>query len=253
MRPDSDVDDRTLADRVRSTLGPLEKRLDVPRVHVQVVDKVAALHGDVTDDQVARRLEAAAAAVPGVRAVATQLHPGLLASDTKPSQGRHTPSARSPAMVRLIDAARDAGADDDEEAERLAGAVVSCFAARLPPSERAHVLGHLPRDARRLASSPPRWLAGLRHVRDMGEFVLAVASAAETTDLALVEAGVAKVIAALRALVPEEGADVAAVLPRRLRQLWGDPAGVIGQDSSRRSSTGTSPPIPSEPSPQPTL
>ena len=62
-----------------------------------------------------------------------------------------------------------------------------------------------------------------------GEFVLAVASAAETADLALVEAGVAKVIGALRSLVPEEGADIAAVLPRRLRQLWGDPAGVIGQ------------------------
>src|ERR1700687_6230895 len=45
-RPDPDVSDDVLADRIRSTLGPLEKRLDVPRVHVMVEDHVAVLHGE---------------------------------------------------------------------------------------------------------------------------------------------------------------------------------------------------------------
>ncbi|MGH8827683.1 MAG: hypothetical protein ACRDVZ_08845, partial [Jiangellaceae bacterium] len=33
-RPDPDIDDPTLADRVRSTIGPVMKRLDLPHVHV---------------------------------------------------------------------------------------------------------------------------------------------------------------------------------------------------------------------------
>src|SRR5690606_13470179 len=45
--PDPDVPDTVLGDRIRSTLGPLEKRLDVPRVHVMVEDHVALLHGEV--------------------------------------------------------------------------------------------------------------------------------------------------------------------------------------------------------------
>lgn len=45
--PDPDVDEHTLADRIRSTLGPLEKQLDVPRVTVLVEGRVALLHGEV--------------------------------------------------------------------------------------------------------------------------------------------------------------------------------------------------------------
>src|SRR5260370_21397609 len=46
-RPDPGVSDGVLADRIRSTLGPIEHRLDVPRVHVLVADHVALLHADV--------------------------------------------------------------------------------------------------------------------------------------------------------------------------------------------------------------
>src|SRR5512142_2260250 len=35
-RPDPNVSDDVLADRIRSNLGPLERRLDLPRVHVMV-------------------------------------------------------------------------------------------------------------------------------------------------------------------------------------------------------------------------
>jgi hypothetical protein len=45
--PDPTVADDVLADRVRSSLGRLEKRLDTPRIHVLVEDHVVFLHGDV--------------------------------------------------------------------------------------------------------------------------------------------------------------------------------------------------------------
>ena len=45
--PDEDVDDATLAQRVRSTLGPVEHELDVPRVHLTVHDGEVLLHGPV--------------------------------------------------------------------------------------------------------------------------------------------------------------------------------------------------------------
>jgi len=228
MRPSVDVDDNTLADRVKSMLGPIEKELDLPRIHITITGGVATLHGDVADSADARRLESAAAAAPGVRSVVSHLHQGLLASDTRPSQGRRAAARPSPARQRLLDAARQGGAGDDEAAERLAAAVLSCLAERLPAAERAHVLSHLPLDARRLAMSRPRWLADLRHVRDVHQFVLAVAAAAQTTDLALVERVIGEVLTVVRSLVPEEGADVAAVLPQRLRCLWSDPACVVG-------------------------
>ena len=107
--------------------------------------------------------------------------------------------------------------------------MLSCLAARLPPAERSHVLCHLPLDARRLATSPPPWFADLEHVREVHEFVLAVAAAAQTPDLALVEAAIGAVLTVLRSLVPEEQSDVNAVLPQGLRCLWSDPATVLGR------------------------
>ena len=74
----------------------------------------------------------------------------------------------------------------------------------------------------------PRWFADVAHIRDVHEFVLAVASAAQSTDLALVEAAISKVLVAVRSLVPEESADLVAVLPGPLRHLWTDPASVVG-------------------------
>jgi hypothetical protein len=87
-RPDPDVDDHTLADRVRSVLGPIEKRLDLPHVHVMVQDHVVLLHGDVGWPHEAAAITRAVREVSGVRDVESHLHVGLLPSDTRPSTGR---------------------------------------------------------------------------------------------------------------------------------------------------------------------
>lgn len=85
--PDPDVDDRVLADRIRSELGGLEKRRDLPHVHVMVEKHVALLHGDVPTRADADAVEKAVGATSGVTAVKSHLHIGLLKGDTRPSQG----------------------------------------------------------------------------------------------------------------------------------------------------------------------
>jgi hypothetical protein len=87
-QPDPDVDDLTLADRVRSELGPVEKQLDLPHIHVMVEDHVVLLHGDVQWPYEAATLVEAARDVSGVRDVESHLHTGMLSGDTRPSQGR---------------------------------------------------------------------------------------------------------------------------------------------------------------------
>jgi osmotically-inducible protein OsmY len=87
-RPDPDVTDPVLADRIRSTLGPLEKRLDLPHIHVMVHDHIALLHGDVGSYREVDEIDTAVAAVSGVAGVDSWLHVGLIAGDTRPSTGR---------------------------------------------------------------------------------------------------------------------------------------------------------------------
>jgi hypothetical protein len=86
--PDPDVADDVLADRIRSCLGPLEKRLDVPRVHITVQDHVAVLHGEVPDERDAEAIERAVRDVSGVRGTESHLHVGLGTGNTRPSAGR---------------------------------------------------------------------------------------------------------------------------------------------------------------------
>jgi osmotically-inducible protein OsmY len=86
--PDPNVPDNVLADRIRSELGGLEKRRDLPHIHVMVENHVALLHGDVATDDDARVLEHAVAGVSGVSDVKSHLHVGLLNGETRPSQGR---------------------------------------------------------------------------------------------------------------------------------------------------------------------
>ena len=88
LHPDPDVDDATLADRIRSELGPVEKRLDLPRVHVMVDDHVVHLHGEVEWPHEAATIVEAAHRVAGVEKVDSHLRLGMLRSDTRPSQGR---------------------------------------------------------------------------------------------------------------------------------------------------------------------
>jgi osmotically-inducible protein OsmY len=83
-----DMDEVTLADRVRSQLGPLEKRLDVPRVLVTVEGTTVKLHGEVPSPEDARTLENAAREVRGVTDLESHLAVGLSSGATRPSESR---------------------------------------------------------------------------------------------------------------------------------------------------------------------
>ncbi|MFA5891775.1 MAG: BON domain-containing protein [Actinomycetota bacterium] len=92
--PAPDVGDDILADRIRSTLGPIEKRLDIPRVHVTVFDHKAVLHGAIGNADEERAITEAVTSISGVSAVESRLHIGLSAGSTRPSVGRK-PAARA--------------------------------------------------------------------------------------------------------------------------------------------------------------
>jgi BON domain len=93
-----ETDDVVLADRVRSSIGPLLKELDNPRVHVMAEGDRVLLHGDIISEDARERLEAAVRRVPGVGTVASYLHVGLLPGDMRPSVGRveQSPSRKRP-------------------------------------------------------------------------------------------------------------------------------------------------------------
>lgn len=214
-QPDPDVGDDVIADRVRSGLGPVTKRLDLPRVHVMVEDHVALLHGEVASGEQARLIEAAAMRVSGVIGVESHLHLGLIAGDTRPKEG-NAPMP-SDAMIKLMDAAASAGAHD---ARAAVHAVLCGFADRLPENERRHVFTHLPEDVRQLAGPPQRiGVVPASKVKTVRELVAAVIAQGGIQPSRAGEITQA-VVHALRMLVPEEDRDVAAVLPQELRVLW---------------------------------
>jgi len=219
-RPDPTVADDVLADRVRSELGPVEKRLDIPRIHVMVEDHVAVLHGDVTDAHTARMLEHAVMRVSGVRGIESHLHCGLARGDTRPSAGSATVST-SPTLASLLDAARAAGADGS--ARTSVHAVLCSFLERLPATEREHVRAHLPADVLGIAGPPHRRGESPPRLRTVPQLVAAV-TAEGGVDPARADAITRAVLEALRAAVPEEADDIAAVLPTDLRELWATPA-----------------------------
>lgn len=218
-RPDPDVPDDVLADRIRSSIGGLEARLDVPHVHVTVHDGTATLHGDVGTAADAAEIEQAVAAVSGVVGVESFLHVGYLPSDTRPSEGaRH--AAASEARKQLLGAAIGAGVEE-RHAEPAVRAVLSAFVERLPAGEREHFESHLPSDVRSLTVPPRRLGAAADRARTVPELVAAVASSApEAFPPQRRRQVVEEIVRVLHRLVPEEAADVAAVLPRDLRDLW---------------------------------
>lgn len=217
-RPDPAVSDDVLADRIRSSLGGLEKRLDVPRVHVMVEDHVALLHGEVPSVADRSTVEWAVLDAPGVRGIESYLHVGLVPGSTRPSEGRaQGDQAPSAAMRQLLDAARDAGAAEDETRAAVR-AVLGTFAERIPENERDQLLAHLPADVRELASVPRRQGEALTRLRTLSELVTAIARNGISPQRA--QSITESVLAHLRQLVPEEVDDVAAVLPEELRQLW---------------------------------
>ncbi|HEY8546666.1 MAG TPA: DUF2267 domain-containing protein [Acidimicrobiales bacterium] len=216
-RPDPDVDHNVLADRIRSTLGPIEARLDLPRIHVMVEDHVALLHGDVATEADAAEIEAAVAAVSGVEGVESYLHVGLLPSDTRPSEGRRRrpPSA---AMRRLLEATEAIGVTGVHRPRALC-AVLSAFTDELPAEHARQLLAHLPEDVRQLTALPRRLGIPAVRARTAPDLTCAVAQLAGVPD-DRAQALILAVLNEVRSLVPEEVADVAAVLPVDLRPYW---------------------------------
>ena len=215
-RPDPNVTDDVLADRIRSMLGPLEKRLDVPRVHVMVDRKVAILHGDVASPSDARAIELAVMRVSGVAGVESHLHAGLETGDTRPSEGRAAPHPPSDALDALLGAAGAAGAQEARPAVR---AVLGAFFDRLPGDERLQVFAHLPADVRALAAAPRRYGERPPRLHTIPQLVAAV-TAEGGIEAERAEAITRSVVTALRRIVADEAHDVAAVLPAELRELW---------------------------------
>ncbi len=216
-RPDPSVSGAVLADRIRSTLGPLEARMDLPHIHVMAEDHIVLLHGDVATAEQAERIEAAVAAVSGVEGVESYLHLGLLPSDTRPSEGAHQQPPTA-ALRELLGAATGAGLDEQHAPPALR-AILAAFFERLPAGEREQVATHLPEDVRRLAAAPRRAVAPSRQPRTVADLVARVVTIDGMTAESA-EPVIAAVLAMLRALVPEEVADISAVLPRDLARFW---------------------------------
>lgn len=211
--PDPGVTDALLADRVRSVLGPLERRLDVPRVHVLACGHGVMLHGDVGTEGEAARIVDAVRAVPGVGTIDSHLHVGYFAGDSRPSEGAGR-AHESAAMHRLVTAAHGAGAAPGTE-RAAARAVLATFLTAMPAGQRRHVMGHLPADVQALVEEGPRVPhAPLRHVDDFA------AAALPTLRPDVRRVIVESVLGALRELVPEEVEDVSAVLAEDLGSLW---------------------------------
>lgn len=212
--PDPAASDAMLADRVRSQLGPLERRLDIPHVHVMARDHDVTLHGDVVSaDQVEVLLEGVRS-IAGVQSVDSHLHVGLLPSDTRPSTGT-TVVGESRALHCLLAAAHGGGAAPGTDRAAVRG-VLSAFAGLLPAGERRHVLAHLPADVRALVESHKReWShARPRRMADFATVALPMLPVEERQCI------VESVLGAVRDLIPEECTDVAAVLPEELREVW---------------------------------
>ena len=215
-QPNPDVADDVLADRIRSTLGPVLKQLDLPHVHVMVTNHIALLHGDVGSAYEADVIEFAVLDVAGVEGVESHLHAGLIRGDTRPSLGRSAPPAPSLALQAVLEAAAGAGASEP----RLAAHAVLCrFVDRIPEGERAQVLAHLPEDVKELVGPPRRHGAHAERYRSFDDLVAAVRA---EDAIAPQFAGqlTRGVVATLRSLVPEEADDVSAVLPPGLRDVW---------------------------------
>jgi uncharacterized protein (DUF2267 family) len=215
--PDPMVIDNVLADRIRSSLGGLERELDLPHVHVMVEHHVALLHGEVGSQRDADDIESAVAGVAGVAGVESYLHVGLGPWDTRPSEGHavHPPSA---ALKALLGAAEQAGVAA-RAAPLVVRGVLATFADRLPRAQRAQLSSHLPADVRPLFT-PPRRIRDASPVRSLHDLVGRIVATTSGVELKRAEEVTVDVVRAFRDLVPGDLRAVGAVLPPELRELW---------------------------------
>jgi uncharacterized protein (DUF2267 family) len=212
------VSDTVLDNRVRSSFGPVEKRLDMPRVHVTVEDHIARLHGDLPSARRAQSVERAVLHTAGLRGVESYLHVAPIPAGACPSAGRAHPAA-SHAHKRLIEAAYNAGAPA-ETAPRVVRAALAFLADRVPAEEFDQLASHLPGDVRALCVAPGRRGARPKRVRKVHELVAGLATATDRLPPDQAEHAIESVLGTLRDLVPEEDLDIAAVLPQELRDFW---------------------------------
>lgn len=91
--PAPDVADDILADRLRSALGPLEKRLDLPRLHVMVEEGVALLHGAVGTSEEEAAIIAAAGDVPASGACGRTSTSGWAGATPGPREAERGPGS----------------------------------------------------------------------------------------------------------------------------------------------------------------
>ncbi len=216
-RPDPLVGDDVLADRVRSTLGMVEKRLDVPRAHVMVTNHVVSLHGEVGTIGEGLTLALAAGAVPGVLGVDCRLHVGLPGGRGRPSRDRLRGRAPSPALRYLLAVAARAGLGADH-ATKAVHAVLESFVGCLPAGQRRRLLACLPADVGRLAGSAQH---GSPWTAEPGELVAQVAAVSGLDDVVRAERVTVAVLGALREVLPATRvAHIGRALPPGLRPLW---------------------------------
>lgn len=210
-------DDGVLADRVRSELGPVLKRLDQPRVHVLASQGVVTLHGDVTDAPAKVAIEAAARHVVGVTSLHSHLSIGLQAGEMTPSAGHL--HERSPLLRQLEHAARSCGYLTDTEGRYVLRAVLGVFSARLPDPQRRRFLDHLPDDVRRLAL-PAHWLtADVRTIASEHDLAQ-TAAVAMHADRSHADRLLHHVLPVVRDHAPEDAETIAESLSPELRAMW---------------------------------
>jgi uncharacterized protein (DUF2267 family) len=213
--PDATAVNADLADRVRSIIGPTVKQLDLPRIHVMAEGHRVLLHGDVATPEDAVMIEDLVETLPGVDVVESHLHVGLIASDTRPSEGVEPSSAMYNALMVVAD---EAGFLPRTARAAVRGALAAIL-DQIPPGERRHLHAHFPHDVMALLK-PRRRIGdeGMQWKQPLGLEIDASLRGGISLDDAIVV--VPNVISVLRHFVPEEDADVRASLSRHLREFW---------------------------------
>lgn len=221
-----DVDDDVLEQRVRSTLGSLSRRYDLPPIEVTaVVDGKVVLAGHAPDLEQVREVETGICEIPGVDMVVSHIR--VDDAVERPSQRREP--APTPLRRELLAAARQLDVGDDEQVERLVSATLAALFSLLPEDPARHLRSHMPDDVQALMAAPIP-IASARKPRNSDELVDEVSQLcgrSPGTSRQAIEA----VFATLREMIPEEVDGVHAVLPAGIKPLWtGEEPAVVAAD-----------------------